>query len=352
MFGLFASKKAYRADINSSGIPLEIPAGETLLNAALGAGIAWPHNCRVGSCGTCRCKLKNGKIKPLNDFSYVLDEDELDDGMILACQTRALSDLEIAVYLDPSLGALSRADTVDGVIAESIPLTHDILEIRVNLNAPLPAYKAGQYAEISVSGIDAARSYSFARAPGGEEPNSIGFFVRLVPNGEMSTWLHATSRVGEPITVSGPHGTFFLREEDSPIVCIAGGSGLAPIKALLEQMVLDGAQRPVRFLFGARSQRDLYCQEAIEQIAGSYRGNFEFVPVLSDEPETSDWSGLRGLVTEYVVDDDTEFAQTQAYLCGPPPMIDSAIAVLNAAGVKDDQIFFDKFLDASHAPRS
>ncbi|MBX2868657.1 MAG: 2Fe-2S iron-sulfur cluster binding domain-containing protein [Acidiferrobacterales bacterium] len=352
MFGLFGAKKDWHAAVNTTETPLLIPAGDTLLNAALEAGISWPHNCRVGSCGTCRCKLKSGKIKALNDFSYVLDEDELDDGMILACQTRPMSDLEITVELDQELNKVSKAESVKGEITYSELLTHDILEVRVQLNDALPPYLAGQYAEISTSSIDAPRSYSFSRAPENEETNTATFFVRLVPNGEMTTWLHAEPRVGETVQVNGPLGSFFLRDADTPIVCIAGGSGLAPIKALLEQMIVEGVSRPVRFLFGARTQEDLYCLEDIEGFKKSYLGDFEFVPVLSHEPEQSTWQGLRGMVTEYIAEDSHRLSSSQAYLCGPPPMIDSAIAVLNDAGVKENQIFFDKFLDASHAPRN
>ena len=352
MFGLFGAKKTFHAEVNALEDRLEIPPGETLLSAALEAGLPWPHNCRVGSCGTCRCILRDGKIKPLNDFSYVLDGEELDQGMILACQTRALSDLQIAVSLDDSLGELAKAQSVAGTITESIQLTHDILQITISLEDALPRYLAGQYAEITAAGISAPRSYSFACAPSRQSQKEITFYIRHVPNGEMTTWLHAQSRTGNAVTVSGPHGSFFLRDAESPILCIAGGSGLAPIKALLEQMVSDESTRAVRFLFGARRQEDLYCLQEIEDIATSHRGQFEFVPVLSDEPASSGWQGLRGLVTEFIDTPDSSLATTQAYLCGPPPMIDSAIEVLTTKGVSADQIFFDKFLDASHSPRN
>ena len=352
MFGLFSPKKSYQADVNSAKFTVEIPPGDTLLNAALEAGVPWPNNCRVGSCGTCRCQLIDGKIKPLNDFSYVLDDDELDRGMILACQTRALSDLQVTVGLDSALADLQKAETVAGVISHSALLTHDIMEIRIDLENALPLYKAGQYAEISVEGISAPRSYSFACAPDQENLSTAAFYIRHVPDGEMSSWINAEPRTGSRVSLSGPHGTFFLRAADTPIMCIAGGSGLAPIKALLEQMVRDELTRPVKFLFGARTQKDLYCLEEIDRFKTNYKGSFEFLPILSEEPGDSDWSGLRGLVTEFIADAGNELTNSQAYLCGPPPMIDSAIEVLTSNGVSNEQIFFDKFLDASHSPRN
>ena len=350
MFSFFSSKKPFQVQVNSAATLLEVAAGDNLLNAALNSGLAWPHNCRVGSCGTCRCRLISGKIKPLNDFSYVLDDDELDRGMILACQTRLRSDIEVEVKLDVGAKPLAQAQTVPGVISRSVPLTHDILEIRIQLEQALPPYIAGQYAEITVPDIAQPRSYSFACAPALEEPDTVTFYVRKVPGGEMSSWLHDDSRAGTPVSVSGPHGTFYLREARSPILCIAGGSGLAPIKALLEQFLHDGFDRPVTFLFGARTQKDLYCLEPMSRISQSSQGQFSFSPILSHEAADSDWDGLRGMVTEFITEQGLDIPACQAYLCGPPPMIDSAIDVLTGQGLKQDQIFFDKFLDASHMP--
>ena len=351
MFSFFPSnKKPYQAQVNSTDTVLEVAAGDNLLNAALSSGLAWPHNCRVGSCGTCRCRLVSGKIKPLNDFSYVLDDDELDRGMILACQTRLRSDIEVQVNLEASAKTLSKPQTVSGIISRSVALTHDILELRIQLEQDLPPYIAGQYADISVADIAHPRSYSFACAPELEESGTVTFFVRKVHGGEMSAWLHDKSQVGERVTVSGPHGTFYLREAESPVLCIAGGSGLAPIKALLEQLVLDGFNRSVTFLFGARTQQDLYCLEQMHSIRDSSQGRFRFTPILSHEADNSDWNGARGMVTEFITEQGLDISSCQAYLCGPPPMIDSAIAVFSEAGLKLDQIFFDKFLDASHLP--
>lgn len=349
MFGLFSDKKSYQAEINSGTAVIEMAADDNLLNAALNSGLNWPHNCRVGSCGTCRCRLVNGRIKELNDFSYVLDGDELDAGMILACQTRARSDLEIEVDLDTSV-ALAPAKHVAGEIIESKPLTHDILEISIGLEQELPAYLAGQYAEIAAGNIETPRSYSFARGPSCENPLQATFFVRLVPGGEMSGWLHRQSRVGERVSVNGPCGTFYLRQSTAPILCIAGGSGLAPIKALLEQFGREGFTRPVKFLFGARAQQDLYCLGELAALRQANSELFEFIPILSEEDPASDWSGLRGMVTEHIDHLELDLGESEAYLCGPPPMIDGAIEVLNAGGMKTTQIFFDKFLDASHLP--
>lgn len=347
MLGFFGSKGPFKAQILPSGHTIEVAPRANLLKAALGAGLAWPHNCRVGSCGTCRCRLVSGKIKPLNDFSYVLTAEELERGVILACQTELRSDVTVEVGLcGPE--AATFAKTVAGSIASSAPLTHDILEIRVRLDEPLPHYLAGQYAEISISGIARPRSYSFARAPETEEKGYVSFFVRHVPGGEMTGWLHARDRTGERVTVSGPFGSFYLRESACPMLCIAGGSGMAPVKALLEHLSNRGFNRQVIYLFGARTQRDLFCLEDMQRIKAIANGKFRFIPVLSQEPEVSGWQGARGMVTEHIVRQNVDLASCQAYLCGPPPMIDAAIDMLTRSGVAQSNIFFDKFLDASH----
>ncbi len=146
-----------------------------------------------------------------------------------------------------------------------------------------------------------------------------------------------------------------MREKSTPIVCIAGGSGLAPIKSLLEGGVLDQIKRDVVFLFGARTQDDLYCLKELENIKNNWNKDykFDFVPVLNMEPEESDWKGGRGFVTdyfekEYIKKNDLDISDWQGYLCGPPPMVDAGADLLAKYGIKSNEIFFDKFTDSSN----
>lgn len=222
MFSFFSSKGPFKAHINPNGTPITVNTGDNLLKAALSNGLAWPHNCRVGSCGQCRCRLVSGKIKPLSDFSYVLTGEELDSGMILACQTSLRSDVEIEVKMDQPATSLSKPKTIEGLIINTKPLTHDILEVTIRLDEAIPKYLAGQYAEITVPGmIDKPRSYSFASAPEKDENEHISFFIRHVPEGEFTSWLHGSNREGQRVTVTGPYGSFWLRESDAPMICIA-----------------------------------------------------------------------------------------------------------------------------------
>lgn len=352
-FGLFARKGPFQADVKPSGKVLTVQAGDNLLKAALDSGLAWPHSCRVGSCGTCKTKLISGKVKPLVDFSYTLEEEDLDAGCILACQSLLRSDIEVEVELEAGDVALPEPDTAEGVIGGYRQLTHDIIEVRVRLDGHLPQYLAGQYSELVVPGVNTEpRNYSFARAPDVEEPQSATFFIRYVPGGVFTTWLFAEDRTGSPVELRGPFGTFFLRETDSPMICVAGGSGLAPIKAVLEQEFSRPSRRKVTVLFGARTQEDLYCLDEMKAFESKGEGDFRFIPVLSLESDRSDWEGLRGNVTDVITEVIPDLDGHDAYLCGPPPMVDAGISVLENAGVASSNIHFDKFLDSSHKPKA
>lgn len=353
MFGLFARKGPFKTRVSSTGQEFTVPPNETVLKAALAAGIPWPNSCRVGSCGTCRCRLVSGKIKALNDFSYVLNESEMEEGYILACQTALRGDVEIDVKLVEASAAAASA-SINGTIEHLRDLTHDIREVRIRLSDKLDSYLPGQFAELVPKSVamDRPRSYSFASALSREERDCVTFHIRLVPGGSMTTWLHKQAVVGDAVTVKGPFGNFYLRETSSPIICIAGGSGMAPIKALLEGLVDSKTSRRVFFLYGARTQKDLYCLEEMDSISRASIETFTFLPILSNEPEGSDWAGERGFVTEFIKRIDIDFKKAEAYLCGPPPMIDAAIAQLKLLGMNDKNVFFDKFLDASHLQKS
>ena len=213
---------------------------------------------------------------------------------------------------------------------------------------------AGQYATLKVDGLNKPRAYSFAKSPKSENKNEYTFFIRQVPGGEFSNWL-AKNRTGEKIIISAPLGYFKLDDSKDDMVCIAGGSGLAPIKSLLEGGVIDQIKRDVVFLFGARTQDDLYCVKELEEIKKNWNQEFkfDFIPVLNMEPEDSDWNGGRGFVTDYFEENvirknNLDISDWQGYLCGPPPMVDAASSLLQKHGIKVDEIFYDKFTDSSN----
>lgn len=345
MFGFFGSGKSKTLKIDGVDDAIVVEKKETILNAALRDGVRFPHSCRVGGCATCKCKLVSGKVKELTESAYILDEDDLAQGYILACQAVPKTDVEIHVDNLDLNGPNNPVVKTDGVVTKTRQLTHDISAVSINLNNPL-AYAAGQYALLSVPGtIEEPRSYSFATVSDSKGNSDIEFYIRQVPDGEMSTWAQRHDLKGTVVSVEGPFGDFYLRDGDSPLICIAGGSGLAPLKALLEDALNFKSSRDVVFLFGARTQNDLYCMDEIRRLETEWAANFTFVPVLSEEPEDSDWQGKRGLVTTYI--QEYLMPGSQAYMCGPPPMLDAAEVELLNHGVPAEQIFSDKFLDKS-----
>lgn len=318
--------------------------GETILQAALREGVRLPHSCRVGGCAACKCQLQHGRVKELTESAYVLSAEDLDNNYILTCQSVPKTDLTLAVPDWDNRSPDHPLQTVAGEIAAIRALTHDISAVRIRLAQPL-TFTAGQYANLSLPALNSvSRAYSFAGTCAAAGADELEFFIRHVPGGELSPLFQSADMVGEPVQVEGPHGDFWLRPDDTPVLAIAGGSGLAPLLSVLRQGVAEGIRRPVTLLFGARSQQDLYCLAEIEQLANDWAGPFEFIPVLSDEPLTSDWTGMRGMVTQAI--EGRISGDAQVYLCGPAPMIDAAISECQKFSVRPTQIFFDKFLDS------
>ncbi|MBA4111123.1 MAG: oxidoreductase [Leptothrix sp. (in: Bacteria)] len=333
MFSFFKKSGPNQASIN--GVPIMVNPKETLLQAALREGIDFPNSCRVGGCAACKCKLVDGKVKELTQTAYILSDEDLDAGMILACQSVPQTNVTIEVHM----AAQQARRTVSGRVVACTALTHDIVSLRIQLDDSLP-YKAGQYAQLSVDslpGVD--RSYSFATA---SQPNSqVSFLVRKVPNGVFSSHVHKHDLVGQRASVKGPMGDFWLRPSDAPLLMVAGGSGLAPVLAILEDALAQGVKRPVTILFGARQQADLYAQDTLEALRTQWPAAFRFVPVLSAEPDGSSWAGALGNVDSALAEHLPNGAH--AYLCGPPVMVDAVSAVLRDRGIAKEQIRADRF---------
>ncbi len=323
--------------VNNRSIPM-LPK-ETVLQAALRGGVELPNSCRVGGCGTCKCRLADGQVKELTETSYLLSADEIERGYILACQSVPKSDVRIELDAD------ARRSLTGTVVAQD-KVTHDITHLTVQLDTPL-AYRAGQFAQVSLDALPGVvRSYSFATPP--REDGKVELYVRKVPGGRFSTLVNDGDVIGSTMRVDGPHGDFWLRPGDSPLLLIAGGSGLPPILAMLEEAVAAGVSRPVTVLFGARERRDLYALAKITAIADQWHGELQFIPVLSHADNDPEWTGARGLVTDMIP--TVVEAGTHAYLCGPPAMIDAAVDVLRAEGVARENIRSDRFTTIADLP--
>jgi NAD(P)H-flavin reductase/ferredoxin len=350
---LFGKKPAaYAARIMPANVELRVGSKETLLAAALNHGLAFPHDCRAGGCGTCKCRLVRGKVRELTDKSYILSAEELRDNYVLACQSIPQTDVEIDVALRDA-GTTRRTHQSPGRITRLEPLTHDILHVSLVLDHAL-AFTPGQYAELSPTQGSCAgvtRSYSFANVPDASGTSrDVEFFIRKVPGGRFTEWLFRDAKIGDALDVAAPFGEFMLRESPAPILCIAGGSGLAPVLSLLQSALVSLTRpREVTLVFGARRQQDLYMLDAIDALRREWPVRFDFMPVLADEPAASTWSGRRGMIVDHLAHvPGAALGAQHAYLCGPPGMVDSCVAGLTAGGMPGSAMHFDKFLDQSH----
>ena len=259
---------------------------------------------------------------------------------------------------DPDI-KVSRVKINSAKVKSMSELTYDTVRLVIECekgSIPFNAH-AGQFATIKVPGVKKPRAYSFARSPKNENRNEHTFFIRKVPGGELSAWLDE-NKEGEDVTISGPLGYFKLDDSNQTMICIAGGSGMSAVNAIVEEAVLQQVERDCYFFYGARTQKDLYLVDEINNISKKWnkKNKFEFIPVLSEEPEASGWTGGRGFVTEffrenYLEKDIVNKDSLKAYFCGPPPMIDAGVKVLVDAGVSESSMFFDRFEDArSPAP--
>lgn len=348
---LIRQKRSRTATLHIAGSARTAPVadGETLLGAAMREEIPFPHLCNVGECGACKCRLTRGHVRLAKDISHLVSPEELASGFVLACQSVAESeDVEIEL---PRVGRGDAAPVhAEATITRMTPLAPSILAVELGLCAEV-RYRAGQHLELSVPSVPALRAprcYSYAEAPSRASRLRALFHVRHVPGGAFTDWLFTADRTGTRLRVSGPHGHLRYHASARPLLCVAGGTGLAPIKAILEQAISEGPARDVTLVVGARTREDLYALDAIAAIGERWRGGFDFVPVLSEEPGDSAWSGRRGLVTAYLRERAADLDGAAAYLCGPPRMIDAALDLLRDR-IPREHLHLDRFLDRGSA---
>jgi Na+-transporting NADH:ubiquinone oxidoreductase subunit F len=321
---------------------LLVPGGRPLLTTLKEQGIFIPSACGGrGSCGMCKLQIVSGGGGLLQTELPWLNADERGRQVRLGCQVKVKAPLHVRI--PESLLGVRQYRTV---VASLRDLTHDIKEIRLRLVEPGQMdFIAGQFIQFEVppyalTAEPVYRAYSISSSP--SLRNEIELEIRLVPNGICTTYVHRHLKVGDAVTINGPYGDFFRREGDAEMICIAGGSGMAPIKAILQDMADRGMARPVRYFFGARSRRDLFLVDEMKALEAKVPG-FRFIPALSVPQPEDEWTGEVGLITDVVARHVPDATGKEAYLCGSPLMIDACVKVLKAKGMAGDRIYFDKF---------
>jgi len=317
---------------------VQAQTGQKLVEVAASLGLSLLTDCSNGQCGTCAAHCISGRMA-LDDYDpSVLPDDERDDGAILCCVARVEGPAVIELPYDASDASGEEAPGQLGTVVQVRPVAKEIVQFTVSVPDPV-AFLAGQYVRLKAEGMSAPRSYSMAN---GSESDTLDFYVRLVEGGEFSTWLTERARPGDRIEVSAPRGSFFLRDNQSPRLLVAGGSGLAPMLAMLRRMVdaantgTDAAQ--TRLLIGARSGAQLFATEELQALQAQLPNLSIQVAVETEAP----MGAHIGYPTDLIGADGLA-PNTQIYVCGPPPMVDAARAAALKAGARKSDVLCERF---------
>jgi len=317
---------------------LTVEGGKTLLTSLLDNKIFIPSACGgKGTCGYCKCKVKDGAGPILPTEVTILTKDDIKEDKRLACQIKVKNDLKIEIPSD-----MLHAREYQTRVSKIKDLTYDIKLIEFKLsNDEFVDFKPGQYLQFKIPGTEEFRAYSIASTP--KEKGLIQFMIRKVPNGLCSGYIHEQLDVGDEITLTGPYGDFFLQEDSTKdVVCIAGGVGVPPLKSIIQHLFDKGTSRQVYYFFGARSVKDLYYFDEPKNLDKKYP-NFTYLPALSEPGQEDNWVGETGFIHLALDKVIQNGPNTEAYLCGPEPMINAVTNVLTAKGVKEEDIYYDKF---------
>ena len=339
---------SYQLTIEPLGQTIDVEDDQTILDAALRAGIWLPHACCHGLCATCKVQITDGEVEHGEASPFALMDFERDEGKTLACCAKLQSDVTIEADIDEELDAeVIPVRDFAGTVSRVETLTPTIKGIWIKLDEPIH-FQAGQYINIDVPTLGISRPFSLAHAPAiGDE---IELNVRIVAGGVGTAYLHEQLKTGDQIKLSGPYGRFFVRKSAAlPLIFMAGGSGLSSPRSMILDLLGSGCALPITLVYGQRSRAELYYHEEFTALAAQHL-NFHYVPALSHEPVDSDWSGFRGFVHDAARSHfDNDFRGHKAYLCGPPLMIDACISTLMQGRLFEKDIYTEKFLSAADA---
>jgi CDP-4-dehydro-6-deoxyglucose reductase/ferredoxin-NAD(P)+ reductase (naphthalene dioxygenase ferredoxin-specific) len=316
--------------------PVPVEAGDTILASLLRAGVPFPFSCQAGNCGTCKCELVSGDVLELEHSEHALAPEERAKGIVLACRTQVWDDTVVR-RIDAEELVLHPSRVMRCRVLALEDLTHDIKGVRLAIEAGGPfIFSAGQYAQLEFApGL--SRHYSMANTP---QEAELAFHIRHLPGGRTSAYAATQLKVGDKVKVSGPLGVAYLRESHAgPALLVAGGSGLAPVQSILCTMLERGHAAPVTLYFGVRSERDLYHEALLKDLAARHP-NFSYQVVLSEQKGAP---GRRYGLVHQVIELPQDAASVMAYLAGPPVMVEAATALLRSRGLAPRQIHADAF---------
>ena len=341
---------SYQLTIEPIGQVVEVEEGQTILDAALRAGIYLPHACGQGYCATCKISVLDGEVDHGNASNFALMDYEREEGKALACCAKLEADtvIEVEIEIDTDSRNLPVRD-YRGIVSRIEKLTPTIKGIWIKLdNDEVLDFQAGQYVNLQLPDDIGIRAFSLANPP--STGNEIELNIRLVPGGVCTGWIHSQLKVGDKLRLTGPYGRFFVHKSAKlPSLFMAGGSGLSSPRSMILDLIGEGSELPITLVQGARNRQELYYHDEFVALAARHP-NFTYVPALSDEAADSDWQGFRGFVHDAAkAHFDNDFRGRKAYLCGPPIMIEACITTLMQGRLFERDIYTEKFSSAADA---
>lgn len=345
---------SYKVTVHPSNHQFEAREDQSILDAALDAGIVLPYSCRSGSCSTCKGKVLSGSFEAGPAPAQILSAEEINEGYTLFCQAHATSDIDIESR-EIRMASDIQIRKMPARVMELEKAADDVMVIKLQLPATEPfRYYAGQYIEFILKD-GKRRSFSMATAPDGTAP--VELHVRHLPGGVFTDHVFGAGatqmKLREILRVEGPLGSFFLRDDsDKPIIFLASGTGFAPIKAMMEHIIAAGITRPVTLYWGGRRPADLY-MNALAQQWEQTLPYFTYVPVISDASPQDNWTGRTGFVHKAVMQDYPDLSGHQVYACGAPIVVNSARSeYVGLCGLPEDEFFADSFTSEADVIRS
>jgi propane monooxygenase reductase subunit len=325
-------------------IEIEAEEDETVLEAAFRQGIMLMHGCKEGQCSACKSFLLDGDLQMDRYSTFALADYESEEGYVLLCRAHAYSDLEVElVHWDEDvLRAGVPIQDLEAEVEAIEPVTRDIVLLALRLVEPRTlAFLPGQYIDITIPGTSHTRAFSMANTPA--DRGRLEFLIKRYPGGRFSSLLGGSLKPGDRLRGKGPYGLCTLRRGSTrDLVLVGGGAGMAPLLSLIRSLAEEGSDRRATYYYGARTKADLFHEDELERLATAMPG-LRFVPALSEPVAAEPWEGEVGLVTDVLDRREGRLDDVEAYLCGPPPMIDAAMALLESKGVEAKHMHWDKF---------
>ncbi len=337
----------YRISLQPGDHDFSAEADQTVLEAALAADLLLPHSCRDGACGACKGRVLQGRVDYGKHSEGALSAAEREAGYALFCCAKPLSDLVVEARNVTRAGDIP-VRKLPCRVQKLTRLAPDVMLLDLKLPASEDfRFRAGQYIDILLADGQ-RRSFSIANAP--HDASHLELHVRQIDGGRFTGQVFGTMKEKDILRFEGPLGSFWLREDSSrPIVMVAGGTGFAPIKGMVEHAIHAGLQRPITLYWGARDRAGLYLDELARSWEAALPG-LRYIPVLSEAKPEDAWDGRRGLVHQAVLDDFADLAGHEVYVCGAPAMVDAARASFcTDRGLAEDSFFADAFTFATPA---